>query len=76
MKFVSYVTTVAAAAGAGRFLVSADSYENRRPQPGLLHGLSGIGYQLLRLSGASLPDFLALELPSERIGGGAGESGT
>jgi lantibiotic modifying enzyme len=52
---------------AGGFRFSFDCYENRRLHPGLIDGVAGIAYQLLRLAGATdLPDVLALELDVER----------
>lgn len=53
----------------GRFRLHWSCYENRRHRPGLLKGIAGIGYQLLRLAGGGgLPDVLALELPGEHAG--------
>lgn len=58
---------LAAAQREGGFVLALDVYANRLLHPGLLQGVSGIGYQLLRLAGAvDLPDALALELPGTR----------
>jgi lantibiotic modifying enzyme len=58
-----------AAAREGGFVLALDAYANRLVHPGLLHGISGIGYHLLRLGGAlELPEVLSLELPSEHAG--------
>ncbi|HUP22346.1 MAG TPA: type 2 lanthipeptide synthetase LanM family protein [Thermoanaerobaculia bacterium] len=63
---------LAAAAGEGGFVLGLDAYANRLVHPGLLHGISGIGYHLLRLTGDfDLPDVLALELPGEHASRGA-----
>jgi len=47
-------------------LILAEGYDNLTRRPGFLRGTAGVGYQLLRLAGADLPDILALELPGER----------
>jgi len=50
---------------AGCFSLRTDRLASRRLPLGLLKGLAGIGYQLLALSAAEVPNVLALELPGE-----------
>ena len=52
------------AAGEGRYRLTSRGYEFRAFDPGFFRGLSGIGYQLLRLAAPSrLPSVLSFELP-------------
>ncbi|MEM6793019.1 MAG: hypothetical protein AAF725_03505, partial [Acidobacteriota bacterium] len=46
-----------------RFTFASGLLSNRRQAPGLLRGLAGVGWHLLRTGGVDLPDLLALELP-------------
>jgi hypothetical protein len=55
------------AAGAGDLAWSDDRFENLRQPPSLLRGAAGVGYVLLQLAGADLPDVLALAAPGERL---------
>lgn len=60
--------TVAAARRRGRFACSDGRLADRELAPSFLKGLAGIGYYLLRLSGAGfLPDVLACALPGEPV---------
>ncbi len=58
-------TVLDQATAEGRFRLRTDRLGRRELHPGFLKGLAGIGYHLLRVAGAELPDVLALELPSE-----------
>lgn len=60
-------TALGRAAAAGGFAWSDDRFDNLRQPPGLLRGAAGVGYVLLRLAGADLPDVLALASPGERL---------
>jgi lantibiotic modifying enzyme len=52
------------AADEGRYRLSSRGYEFRAFDAGFFRGLSGIGYQLLRLGAPSrLPSVLSFELP-------------
>jgi lantibiotic modifying enzyme len=59
------LAVVGRAAAEGRYRLTSRGYEFRAFDAGFFRGLSGIGYQLLRLAAPSrLPSILAFELPS------------
>lgn len=65
------------AAAEGRYRLTSHGYEFRAFDPGFFRGLSGIGYQLLRLAAPSrLPSVLAFELPRASSQGSGLEAGS